>query len=111
MLHNTAAGLVTSGPVDLAGGTNYITGILPVPYGGTGVNTLNSRGVLIGQGTNPVTVTAAGTAGQVLQSRGSMADPSYSTAIYPTTTTINQLLYSSADNNITGLPTANMGYL
>jgi hypothetical protein len=79
-----------------------LSGILPVPNGGTGVATLNNHGLVIGQGINPVAVTAAGTAGQVLQSGGSSADPLYSTAIYPSTTTVNQLLYSSSNNNING---------
>jgi len=103
ILHNDATGLVTSGPITL---TTDLSGILPVPNGGTGVATLNNHGLVIGQGINPVAVTAAGTAGQVLQSGGSSADPLYSTAIYPSTTTVNQLLYSSSNNNINDLPQA-----
>jgi hypothetical protein len=108
ILHNDATGLVTSGPITL---TTDLSGILPVPNGGTGVATLNNHGLVIGQGINPVAVTAAGTAGQVLQSGGSSADPLYSTAIYPSTTTVNQLLYSSSNNNISGLTTGNNGVL
>ena len=117
LVHNDATGLlstgllvnndITNGTIDL---TNKVTGILPVPNGGTGANTLTDHGVLIGSGISPVSTTATGTAGQVLQSRGN-ADPSYSTAVYPTTTTINQLLYSSSNNNITGLTTASGGVL
>jgi hypothetical protein len=40
---------------------------ITVPYGGTGVTTLTSNGVLFGSGTAAVKVTAAGTEGQVLQ--------------------------------------------
>ncbi len=87
------------------------SGILQVPNGGTGASTLGNHGVIVGQGTNAVAVTGTGTSGQVLQSRGSGADPSYSTAIYPTTTTINELLYSSTGDNITGLTTSNNGVL
>jgi hypothetical protein len=108
VLHNDATGLVTSGPISL---TTDLSGILPVPNGGTGVATLNNHGVVIGQGTNPVAVTATGTAGQVLQSGGASADPLYSSAIYPSTTTANQILYSSSNDNITGLATGNNGVL
>jgi hypothetical protein len=56
-----------------------------VPHGGTGVATLPIHGVLIGQGTSPVTVTGTGTAGQVLTSNGAGADPTFQsgTATYP----------------------------
>lgn len=54
-------------------------GVLPVADGGTGDNTLGLHGVLIGEGTNPVNVTTAGTLGQVLTSNGPSADPSFQT--------------------------------
>lgn len=101
-------------------------------FGGTGRTSLTNHGVLVGAGTAAITQLGAGTAGQVLQSGGAAADPAYSTATfpstatgtgtilrangtnwvattatYPTTTTINQILYSSATNTITGLATAN----
>lgn len=50
--------------------------ILPVPEGGTGVGTLTAHGVLIGEGTSPVHITAAGTTGQVLTATTS-ADPAF----------------------------------
>ena len=87
------------------------SGVLQVRNGGIGVSSLTQHGVVIGQGTGGVTTTSAGTAGQVLQSRGGSDDPSYSTAIYPTATSANELLYSSSDNNITGLATGNRGVL
>jgi len=46
-----------------------------------------------------------GAAGQILRSDGT--DLLYTTATYPTTTTINQLLFSSAANTIIGLATSN----
>lgn len=52
----------------------------------------------------------SGTTGQVLQANTSAA-PTYSTATYPSTTTINQILYSSAGNVVSGLATANNGVL
>ncbi|MCH7536029.1 MAG: hypothetical protein IH948_09890, partial [Bacteroidetes bacterium] len=42
---------IANGTIDL---TSKVTGILPVPNGGTGAATLTSSGVLLGQGTNPV---------------------------------------------------------
>ncbi len=60
---------------------------IAVANGGTGAVTLTNHGVLIGQGTSPIVATAAGTAGQVLQSGGAAADPLYSTATYPSTAT------------------------
>lgn len=65
---------------------------------------LVNHAVLLGAGT--ATITSLGptiTAGQVLQSAGSAADPVFSTATYPSTTTINQLLYSSSANVVAGV--------
>lgn len=50
------------------------------------------------------------TANQIILS-GSSSTPSWSTATYPSSTTINQLLYSSASNVIGGLATANSSSL
>jgi hypothetical protein len=74
---------------------------LIVKEGGLGVGTLTSHGVLIGQGTSAVAATAAGSAGQVLQSGGSGADPAYSTATYPSTAgTSGNVLVSDGTNII-----------
>ncbi len=56
----------------------HITGTLEVGNGGTGAVTLTTRGVLIGNGTNAVSATAAGTTGQVLVGNTG-ADPSWAT--------------------------------
>ena len=48
---------------------------------------------------------------QVKQSAGVSELATFSTATYPATTTINQLLYSSSANVIGGLSTANNGVL
>jgi len=67
---------------------------------------LTNHAVLVGAGTTTITkVGPTATTGQVLQNNAA-ADPSYSTATYPSTTTINQILYSSANNTVTGLTTA-----
>jgi hypothetical protein len=72
---------------------------------------LTTDGVLYATGANSTTSTGAGTSGQVLQSAGASSAPVYSTATYPSTTTINQLLYSTAANTIGGLTTADNGVL
>lgn len=69
---------------------------------------LTNHAIQIGAGTATLTQLGPGTTGQVLQTN-TTADPTWSTATYPSTTTINQLLYSSANNTVAGLTTANNG--
>jgi len=84
-----------------------------VAQGGTGVATTTAYGVLTGgtTATGAFQNAGAGLAGQALLSGGAAALPAYSTATYPLTTTINQLLYSSSASVITGLTTANKAVL
>ena len=87
-----------------------------------------THGVLLSEGaSSPPTSTAAGTSGYPLLSGGSGSDPSYAqlnltsgvTGTLPVgsggtglaSTTMNQLLYSSGTNTITGLTTGNNGTL
>lgn len=49
--------------------------------------------------------------GTVLQGQGVGTASDFSTATYPATTTINQVLYSSAANTVSGLATANSAVL
>jgi hypothetical protein len=81
-----------------------------VVQGGTGATTLTSHGVMIGNGTSAVNVIGAGTAGQILQSGGAGSDPSWSTAIYPSTAgSAGSLLVSNGTNfTSTGLSTNTM---
>jgi trimeric autotransporter adhesin len=72
---------------------------------------LTNHAVQVGAGTATLTqVGPTATTGAILQNNAG-ADPSYSTASYPSTTTINQILYSSAANVVTGLATANSAVL
>lgn len=72
---------------------------------------LTNHAILVGAGTATITnVGPTATTGQVLQNNAG-ADPTYSTATYPATTTINQILYSSLTNVVSGLTTANNGVL
>ncbi len=52
-----------------------------------------------------------GASGTLFRSAGVGALPGFTTATYPSTTTINQILYSSSANTITGLATANSSVL
>lgn len=54
---------------------------------------------------------ATGVSNTVLQGQGVGTAAAFSTATYPATTTINQILYSSATNTVSGLATANSGVL
>jgi hypothetical protein len=68
---------------------------------------LTNHAVLVGAGTATITnIAATANTGAVLQNN-SGADPSYSTATYPSTTTSQQILYSTANNVIGQLTTAN----
>jgi hypothetical protein len=72
---------------------------------------LTNHAVLVGAGTATITkVGPTATTGQVLQNNAA-ADPTYSTATYPSTTTVSQILYSSATNVVSGLATANSATL
>lgn len=85
-----------------------------VRYNGSGTFdsvTTTNHDVLIGSTSNGITNVGPGSSGQVLQSGGASADPAYSTATYPATTTVSQILYSSSANVVAGLTTANDGVL
>ncbi len=58
----------------------------------------------------PTTI-AVGAAGTILRGGGAGAEPAWSTATYPATTTVSQILYSSSNDVIAGLATGNDGVL
>ncbi len=73
---------------------------------------LAAHGVVVAENLSAFNVVGpTSTAGQVFQSAGASADPAFSNASYPSSTTINQLLYSSSTNTISGLATNNDGVL
>ncbi len=119
----------TANQVAVANGTTTPVISLIGPYTPA---TYTAHGVLIGEGTSSIVATTAGSAGQHLQSGGASADPNWTTATfpatatgsgtilradgtnwvattatYPTTTTSQQILYSTAANVIGQLTTAN----
>ncbi|CAB4127705.1 hypothetical protein UFOVP93_43 [uncultured Caudovirales phage] len=87
------------------------TGQLSLTRGGTNASlTASNGGIVYSTASALAILSATATAKQIILS-GSNAAPSWSTATYPATTTINQLLYSSSTNTITGLTTANSAVL
>lgn len=61
--------------------------------------------------TNNAANNKTGASGTVLQGQGVGTASDFSTATYPATTTVSQILYSSSSNTIAGLATANSGVL
>lgn len=91
--------------------TTGVTGLLPLANGGTNANlTANNGGIVWSNSTQLQILSGTATANQVLLS-GSTATPTWSTATYPATTTINQILYSSAANVIGGITATANGTL
>jgi len=77
-----------------------------------GVNPLTTKGDLYTFTTVSARLAVGSTNGQLLQVKSTEASGLvYTTATYPETTTINQLLYSSATNTVGGLATGNDGAL
>jgi hypothetical protein len=74
----TVATLVANLEGSISGGTvSGLSSAIAVGDGGTGAATFTANGVIFGNGTSALGVTAAGTAGQVLTSGGSGAAPSF----------------------------------
>lgn len=84
---------------------------ITLAQGGTNANlTANNGGIFYSTSTAGAILAGTATAGQIVRS-GASTTPSWSTATYPATTTINRLLYSSAANVISDLATANSSIL
>lgn len=84
-------------------------------YGGTGqygVSPFTAKGVVYATDGTTLAETSAGTSGQLLQSKGGgVNNPTWTTATYPDTTTINRILYSNSNNSVSEIATANTGVL
>lgn len=72
-----------------------------VPHGGTGATSLAVHGVVLGNGTSPVTVTGPGVAGQAFVSNGTGVDPSYQAVVNSLTGTVNQIAVSASTGGVT----------
>ena len=87
------------------------SGQLSLTRGGTNANlTASNGGIFYSTASAGAILAGTATANQILLS-GSSTTPAWSTATYPATTTINQILYSSSANVIGGLSTLNNGVL
>lgn len=91
---------------NVTGTATNVTGIVSLANGGTSANiTASLGGIFYSTASAGAILGGTSTASQVLLS-GSSSAPSWSSATYPSATTINQLVYSSANNVVTGLATA-----
>ena len=97
--------------------SNIYTNVLSIPNpltlarGGTNASLTASNGAILYSGASAFALTAAtSTANQVLLS-GASTTPTWSTATYPATITANNLLFSTADDTLGGLTTANTSVL
>ena len=92
---------------------NAINSPLPtsLALGGTAAGlTASNGGIFYSTASTGAILSGTATANQIILS-GSNTTPAWSTATYPASTTVSQLLYSSSANVIGGLATANSGVL
>lgn len=88
-----------------------VTFPISLTNGGTGASlTANNGGIVYSTASAMAILSGTATARQMLQSGASSA-PAWSTATYPATTTINRLFYSSSNNVVNELATANSATL
>lgn len=93
------------------GSFGLVTLPLSMQNGGTGANlTPSDGGIVYTNATNMEILAGTSTPFQMLQS-GSNSAPSWSTSTWPATTTINELLYSSANNVVGQITTADNSVL
>jgi hypothetical protein len=103
----TLGGTPTTALLHAASITAGWTGQLSLTRGGTNASlTASNGGIFYSTASAGSILAGTATANQVLLS-GSSTTPAWSTATYPATTTINQILYSSSANVIGGISTAN----
>ncbi len=88
-----------------------VTFPISLANGGTGKSLTASAGGIVWSDADSMEILAGVAASNRALLSGNLATPAWSTATYPATTTINQLLYSSAANTITGLATSNSSQL
>lgn len=118
VITSSALILNTSSPTTSlqAASKGYVDSVIPsfpvsLANGGTNASlTASNGGIFYSTSTAAAILSGTATATQMLQSGVSSA-PAWSTTTWPATSTINQLLYSSATNTISGLSTANNGVL
>ncbi len=93
----------TANQVAVANGTTNAVVSLIGPYTPA---TYTAHGLLVGEGTSSIAALGTGSAGQIVQSGGASADPSYSTATYPSTATgTGKILIADGTNWVASTPT------
>lgn len=107
----TLGGSPATALINAASITAGWTGQLGLTRGGTNASLVASNGGMVYSTGSALAILAGTATANQIPLSGINAAPSWSTATYPATTTINQLLYSSATNTITGLATANSATL
>jgi len=85
--------------------------VVTLAQGGTSKALTASAGGIVWSDADSMEILAGVAAANRVLLSGNLATPAWSTATYPATTTVNQLLYSSAANTVAGLATGNSGIL
>lgn len=106
---NQATAVSLSGDATLSNNGALTLATVPVAKGGTGLTAIGNNMILATNSTGVVSPLAGTTNGTIVQY--SVSGPTFSTAAYPSSTTVNQLLYSSANNVVAGLSTVNNAVL
>lgn len=79
--------------------SGFSSGVTGVTSGGTGSQSLQANGVLIGQGANPIQTASPSTAGGVLTSNGTGANPSFQMPTFsePLTDGASNFIFAGGD--------------
>jgi len=107
--------ILTSGTTAASWNSDYQSVGVPVTVsqGGTSGTSFTAYSPIIAgtTATGAFQSMTIGAAGTIMQSGGAASLPTYSTATYPSTTTVSQILYSSSTNVVGGITTANSAML
>lgn len=105
-------GFSSTGYINRTGaGTYSFSSTIGLINGGTGANlTASNGGIVYSTASALAILSGTATAGQIVLS-GASTTPTWSTATYPATVGVSQILYASSANVVAGLATANNGVL
>jgi hypothetical protein len=78
-------------------------GILPTAYGGTGLNTFTTNAIFYASSTSVMSQLSNGSTGQLLSSNNTSSAPSWTTTVYPSSSTAGDIIYANTNNNFTTL--------
>lgn len=103
--------VIGTDPITFLEYAQIVTFPLTLAQGGTGASlTASDGGVLYSTGSTAAILSGTATAGQIVRS-GANTSPTWSTATYPATTTVNNILYSSSSNVIGQITAAANGVM